>query len=95
MFDCLRESAKFLDLIGFFMAGFSTFAILATVALTRSVKLGGVFEEDETVARYCFELRFSSKAGMKAVWFLVDKAGWFLLIGFVGFLLQIPAKMFV
>jgi len=84
-----------LDLIGFFMAGLGALLILASVALTGAIKNSDVFEADDDVNQYIFEIKASKPWLRKFVWWLIGKGNFvFLLISSSGFLLQIPEKIF-
>ena len=84
-----------MDLIGFFLAGLGALLILASVAFTGVVKNGDPFEKDDEVDQYVFEMKAKKIWVRQVVWWLIEKGNtWFLFISSVGFLLQIPEKIF-
>ena len=93
---CIELSKLFwwLDLVGFLMGGLGALFILGSVALTRTIKLGDIFEPDDQVDQYIFEMTVKRPWFRKVLWWLISKGNlWFLLISFIGLLMQIPAKI--
>ncbi len=84
-----------LDLIGFFMAGLGALLILASVAFTSPIKDGDAFDDPEMIKEYKYEITINKKFLAEIIWFFIKRGNtWFLLISSLGFLLQIPAKIF-
>ena len=93
---CIELSKLFwwLDLVGFLMGGLGALFILGSVTLTRTIKLGDIFEPDDQVDQYIFEMTVKRPWFRKVLWWLISKGNlWFLLISFIGLLMQIPAKI--
>lgn len=83
-----------LDLVGFLMGGMGALFILGSVVLTRNIKLSDGFEPDDQVDQYISEMTAKRPWVRRFVWWLISKGNLlFLLVSSIGFLMQIPAKI--
>ncbi|PUE15190.1 hypothetical protein B9Z48_12200 [Limnohabitans sp. WS1] len=89
----LSKLFRWMDVVGFLLAGLGALLILASVAFTGVVKNGDAFDDDDEVDQYIFEMKAKKIWLREVVWWLIKKGNtWFLFISSVGFLLQIPEK---